>query len=167
MMPRLFLLSAVRFRTLWTVDCTTTAPSTRLSATTLDVITLTDSGLSASNRRVRNAFHRYYFSYCCINTHVIIIIVWLARCWTLPFLRSCSRLDDSALNDTQDQYWVVRQIGANGPEQGVTRRPDRRLRSLGKWTTLALRARLWSTDKLTEELKDDVCKWRAVSTSLL
>jgi len=43
------------------------------------------------------------------HTHVIIIIVWLGRCWTLPFLRSCSRLDDSALNDRRlpDQYWVV------------------------------------------------------------
>ena len=24
---------------------------------------------------------------------------WLVRCWTLPFLRACSRLDDSALDD--------------------------------------------------------------------
>jgi len=47
-----FRLSAVRIRTLWTVDSTTTAPSTRLSATTLDVTTTTDSGLNVSNRKV-------------------------------------------------------------------------------------------------------------------
>jgi len=30
---------------------------------------------------------------------IVIIIVWLVQCWTLPFLRWCSRLDDSALDD--------------------------------------------------------------------
>jgi len=30
---------------------------------------------------------------------IIIIIEWLVRYWTLPFLRACSRLDDSALDD--------------------------------------------------------------------
>jgi len=29
---------------------------------------------------------------------VVVIIVWLVRCWTLPFLRACSRLD-SLLDD--------------------------------------------------------------------
>jgi len=28
-----------------------------------------------------------------------IIIVWLVWCWTLLFLRACSRLDDSTLDD--------------------------------------------------------------------
>jgi len=37
---------------------------------------------------------------------IIIIIVWLVRCRTLPFLRAYSRFDDSALDDRrlQDQY---------------------------------------------------------------
>jgi len=30
---------------------------------------------------------------------IIIIIVWLDRCWTLTFLRACFRLDDSALDN--------------------------------------------------------------------
>jgi len=34
---------------------------------------------------------------------IIIIIVWLVRCWTLPFLRACSRLDDSALDDLANE----------------------------------------------------------------
>jgi len=50
--PPPFRLSAACFRTFWTVDCTTTVLSTRLSATTLDVTTQTDSGSNASNRRV-------------------------------------------------------------------------------------------------------------------
>jgi len=50
--PRPFLPSAVRCRTLSTVNCTTTVPSTRLKATTSDVITGTDSGSRASNRTV-------------------------------------------------------------------------------------------------------------------
>jgi len=50
--PHRFRLIAVRCRTLWTVNCTTAAPSTRLSATTPDVITPTDNGLNASNRKV-------------------------------------------------------------------------------------------------------------------
>jgi len=40
---------------------------------------------------------------------IIIIIAWLVRWWTLPFLRACSGLDDSALDDRRlpDQCWVV------------------------------------------------------------
>ena len=48
-----FYLSAVRYRTLWMVNCFTTAPSTRLRATTWDVISATDCGSRASNRMVR------------------------------------------------------------------------------------------------------------------
>ena len=51
--PYRFRPSVVPRRTLWTVDCTTTAPSTQLSAATWDVITATDSGSLANNRRVR------------------------------------------------------------------------------------------------------------------
>ena len=37
---------------------------------------------------------------------IIIIIVWLVQRWTLPFLRACSRLGDSALDDRRlpDQW---------------------------------------------------------------
>jgi len=44
-----------------------------------------------------------------IHHHHHHIIMWLVRCWTLPFLRACSRLDDSALDDRRlsDQCWVV------------------------------------------------------------
>ena len=52
--PHRFRPSAVRCRTLLTVDCTTTAPSTQLAAATWDVITATDSGSLANNRPVRN-----------------------------------------------------------------------------------------------------------------
>jgi len=34
-----------------------------------------------------------------VHIHIIIIIVWLVRCWTLPFLRACSRLDDFVPDD--------------------------------------------------------------------
>jgi len=32
---------------------------------------------------------------------IIIIIVRFVQCWMLPFLRACSRLDDSMLDDRQ------------------------------------------------------------------
>ena len=51
--PHQFRLSAVRCRSLSTVMCTTNVPSTKLSATTPDAITLTDTGSNASNRTVR------------------------------------------------------------------------------------------------------------------
>jgi len=40
---------------------------------------------------------------------IIVIIMWLVRCWTLPFIWACSRLDDSALDDRRlsNQCWVV------------------------------------------------------------
>jgi len=53
--PDQFLLSAVRIRTLWTVNSTTIAPSTRLSALILDATTRKqsmNSGLNASNQMV-------------------------------------------------------------------------------------------------------------------
>jgi len=79
-MPSQFRLSAVRYRTLWTVNCTTTAPSTRLRATTWDVITATDSGSRASNQTVRftvvctianaqSAFYAYRYDYSCSSAN--------------------------------------------------------------------------------------------------
>jgi len=106
---------------------------------------------------------------------IIVIIVWLVRCWTLPFLRACSRLDDSALDDRQlpDQCWVllnwiqqsrarcdvVSLIGRSTPLAKAPHRP--------KSSTVV---HSWiGTCNVTEELKaggmDDVCEWWLVSTS--
>ena len=43
------------------------------------------------------------------TSHIIIIIMQLVWCWTLPFLWARSKLDDFALNDRRltDQCWVV------------------------------------------------------------
>jgi len=51
---------------------------------------------------------------------IIIIITWLVQRWTLPFLRACSMLVDSALGDSSCQtnvQWC--QIWFSGPEPGV------------------------------------------------
>ena len=86
--PHRFRPSAVRCRTLWTVDCTTTAPSTKLSAATWDVITATDSGSLANNRRVRVT--QFY----CQNFRVVGLESWT---WTqvgleFDFLRTWTGL---------------------------------------------------------------------------
>jgi len=51
--PVQFRPSVVRCRTLSTALCTTNAPSTKLSATTSDAITATDTGSNASSHTVR------------------------------------------------------------------------------------------------------------------
>ena len=50
-----------------------------------------------------------YRDLCIIIIVIIIIAVWLVQCRALPFLRACSRLDDSALDDRRlpDQCWVM------------------------------------------------------------
>jgi len=55
--PRRFQLSAVRCRTMWTVNCTTTAASTQPKATTWDVTTATDNGSRANNRKVHCTYY--------------------------------------------------------------------------------------------------------------
>jgi len=106
---------------------------------------------------------------------VIIIIVWLVRCWTLPFLRASSRLDDAALDDRQlpDQCWVVLNwfqqsrarcdaIGLIGGSTPLAKGPHRPKSStvVHSWI---------GTCSVTVELKvggmDDVCEWWLVSMS--
>ena len=80
-----------------------------------------------------------------VHIMIIIIIVWLVHCRTLPFLRACSRLDDCALSDRQlqDHRWVVLDQIQWSWARLWCGRPDWRLQSLGKEATWALRARLW------------------------
>ena len=67
----------------------------------------------------------------------IIIIVWLVRCRTLPFLRACSRLDDSALDDRRlpDQCWMVLDRIQRPRTRCNAVGPHRRFQSLGKDAT--------------------------------
>ena len=104
----------------------------------------------------------------------IIMIVWLVHCWMLPFLRACSRLDDSVLDDRrlQDQCWVVLDqiqrcrtrwdaispIGVPVPwQRGHT------IHTCPKDSTVVHR---WiGMCSVTEEFKaDDVCDWWLIST---
>jgi len=91
-----------------------------------------------------------------LRTKPIVIIVWLVRCWTLPFLRACYRLDDSALDDRRlpDQCWVVldptqiQQSGARcdavGPIDGSN--------PLAKGHAGPKYSRLWSVDGSAREM---------------
>jgi len=107
---------------------------------------------------------------------IIIIIEWLVRCWTLPSLRACSWLDDSALDDRRlpDQClvvleWIQRSgarcdaVGPNGGSSPLAKRPHRPY----KGSTVVRR---WiGTCNMTEELNAggtvDVCEWWLISTS--
>jgi len=76
---------------------------------------------------------------CC---GIIIIIVWFVRCWTLPFLRSCScRLDDSALDDRQlpDQCWVVLSWAMTRSARSAVPVPRKRGHTYPKGSTMAHR----------------------------
>jgi len=68
---------------------------------------------------------------------IIIIIVWLVhcglvRCWTLPFLRACSWLDDSALDDGRFQRSGARcdTVGPIGGSSALAKGPHWTLRAI-------------------------------------
>jgi len=107
---------------------------------------------------------------------IIIIIVWLVLRWTLPFLRACSMLVDSAFDDIQlpDQCWELCQIWFNGPEPGVAWSawsavpvPWQRDHTGPKGSTVV---HGWiGASSAAKELQtsgtDDVCEWWLVSAS--
>jgi len=75
---------------------------------------------------LRVSGQKLHYQSALIERFVIIIIMWLVRCWTLPFLRVFSRLDDPALDDWQlpDQCWVVLyQIQRSGARCDMVSRP--------------------------------------------
>ena len=70
------------------LDCVTDDPVINVASTDAD------HSVSTNHRTLVSVTH------CDIIIIIIYsIIVWLVRCWTLPFLRAFSRLDDSALDD--------------------------------------------------------------------
>jgi len=106
---------------------------------------------------------------------IIFIVVWLVRCWTLPFLRACCRLDDSVFSDRRlpDQCWVVlNRIQWSGAGMTWSARltvpvPWQKGHRGPKGSTVVHRC--IGTCNVTEELKadgtDDVCEWWLMGTS--
>jgi len=106
----------------------------------------------------------------------IIIIVWLVRCWTLPFLRACS-IDLTILRSMIGCYQTYRVVldqiqrsGARcdtvGPIGGSSPLAKGPRRSKG-WAV----SHGWiGTCSVTEELEaggtDDVCEWWLITVDL-